>query len=67
MLVNSNKDFSVYVNRMFQGAHNLFMAPMRPSEHVNLLAKQDTYGLDATINDEEDEDDQSEVSENIEA
>ena len=39
MLVNSNKDFSVYVNSMFQGAQNFYIAPMRPSEHVKLLAK----------------------------
>ena len=28
---------------------------MRPSEHVKVIAKQDSYGLDATL-DEDDED-----------
>ena len=67
MMVNSNKDFSVYINRLFQGAHNFFISPMRPSEHVKLFTKIDTLGLDATIEDEEQESDESEETSDVEA
>ena len=47
MLANSNQDFSVYVNILFQGAHNFFISQIKPSEHVKMLARKDTLGLDA--------------------
>jgi hypothetical protein len=45
MLANSNQDFSVYINILFQGAHNLFMSQIKPSEHVKMLARADTLGI----------------------
>ena len=54
MLANSNQDFSVYINILFQGAHNLFISQVKPSEHVKMLARADTLGLDAQIENDTD-------------
>ena len=54
MLANSNQDFSVYINIIFQGAHNLFISHIKPSEHVKMVARADTLGLNARIDDETD-------------
>ena len=67
MLVNSNQDFSVYINILFQGAHNLFMTQIKPSEHVKMLARADTLGLDAQIEDDETESLRSEEDSDVEA
>lgn len=45
MLANSNQDFSVYINIMFQGAYNLFISQIKPSEHVRMLVRSDTLGV----------------------
>lgn len=66
MLANSNQDFSVYVNILFQGAHNLFMSSIKPSEHVKMLARADTLGLDAQL-DNDTETDRSEDESDVEA
>lgn len=71
MLANSNQDFSVYTNILFQGAHNLFISQIQPSEHVKMLARADTLGLDARIQDTESDsvrsDDDSDVEAQLEA
>lgn len=49
MLANSNQDFSVYINILFQGAYNLFISQIKPSEHVKMTARVDTLGFNAQI------------------
>ena len=66
MLANSNQDFSVYVNILFQGAHNFFISTIKPSEHVKVLARKDTLGLDAQIEDSETDSVASEQDSDIE-
>ena len=48
MLANSNQDFSVYVNMLFQGAHKFFVTQVKSTEHAKLLARQDSLGLEAS-------------------
>lgn len=36
MLCNSNQDFSVYINLLFQGAHKLYITRMPPNEREPL-------------------------------
>lgn len=55
MLANSNQDFSVYVTMLFQGAQNLFISQIKPNQHVKVLARTDTLGLDAHIDEPESE------------
>lgn len=54
MLANSNQDFSVYINIIFQGAQNLFISHIKPSEHVKMVAHSDTLGLNAQIENDTD-------------
>ena len=54
MLATSNYAFSVYINIIFQGAHNLFISNIKPSEHVKMVARADTLGLNAHIDNETD-------------
>ena len=55
MLVNSNQDFSVYVNLLFQGAYNLFMTRFQTSQHVHLLARKDSFGVHVAPADSDDD------------
>ena len=48
MLANSNQDFSVYVNILFQGAQKFFVTQIKSQEHAKLLARQDSLGLEAS-------------------
>ena len=66
MLANSNQDFSVYINILFQGAHNLFISQIKPSEHVKMTAGADTLGLNAQIENDTDSM-QSEEESDVEA
>lgn len=66
MLANSNQDFSVYINILFQGAHNLFISQIKPSEHVKMTARADTLGLNAQIENDTDSM-QSEEESDVEA
>lgn len=69
MLANSNRDFSVYVNIIFQGAQNLFISQIKPSEHVKMVARKDNFGLNAQIeNDTESmSEEESDVEDQLEA
>ena len=66
MLANSNQDFSVYINIIFQGAQNLFISHIKPSEHVKMVARSDTLGLNAQIENDTDSI-QSEEESDVEA
>lgn len=66
MLANSNQDFSVYINILFQGAHNLFISQIQPSEHVKMLAKGDDLGLDVKIADSDSDSVQSSDDSDVE-
>ena len=52
MLVNSNRNFSVYVNQLFQGAYKFFVTQIKTSEHLRLLAREDSLGLQTSIEQE---------------
>ena len=39
----------MYINILFQGAQNLFISQLKTSQHVKVLARTDTLGLDAQI------------------
>lgn len=67
MLANSNQDFSVYINILFQGAHNLFISKIKPSEHVRMLARADTLGVKAEIEQDSDDSLTSEEESDVEA
>lgn len=73
MLANSNQDFSVYINILFQGAQNLFISSIKPSQHVKVLARTDELGLDAQIDDpdsesaDQSEDQESDIEAQLEA
>ena len=47
--MNSNRNFSVYINELFQGAHKLFVTQIKTSEHLKLLAREDSLGLQTSI------------------
>ena len=70
MLANSNQDFSVYINIIFQGAQNLFISHIKPSEHVKMMARADTLGLNAQVDNDTDSlksEEESDVEAQLEA
>jgi len=67
MLANSNQDFSVYIKMLFQGAHNLFVTRIKPSEHVRMLARADSLGIKAELDEADSDSSISDQDSDVEA
>ena len=48
MLANSNQDFSIYVNILFQGVQKFFITQIKSPEHARLIAREDSLGIEAS-------------------
>ena len=66
-LVNSNQNCSQYVSLLFQGAYKFYQTQIKTSEHLKVLAREDSLGLHTQIQQDQSASSGSEGEEDFEA